>query len=309
MNVIVTGGAGLVGRSLQELCPQYIYLTRQDGDLRSMQDVQSIFEKHQPDIVIHLASHVGGVYDNIEHNYLYFHDNTKMHINIVDACRKYKVKKLVNILSTCIFPDKNVTYPLSQDQLHNGLPHSSNIGYAYSKRILQVASQILSMTHNIRIINLIPTNLYGEHDQYNLKRAHVIPALIHKTFLALRDHSPLKIMGAGNARRQFLYVKDLAKIIQHFVTYQVDYDVSCIVSPPTDEEVSIRELVSKILDSFGNDRAHVSFDATCSEGQHLKTTDDTELRIHMPHMTFTPLNQGLQNVINHFQSHYSELRI
>ena len=83
MNVIVTGGAGLVGRSLQELCPQYIYLTRQDGDLRSMQDVQSIFEKHQPDIVIHLASHVGGVYDNIEHNYLYFHDNTKMHINIV----------------------------------------------------------------------------------------------------------------------------------------------------------------------------------------------------------------------------------
>jgi len=309
MKVIVTGGGGLVGHSLKKICPEFIFLTRNDGDLRKNHEVDAIFRKEKPDIVIHLASHVGGVYDNMKYNYTYLMDNTRIHMNIVDACQKYNVKRLINILSTCIFPDKDVYYPLSSDQLHLGLPHESNIGYAYSKRFLHIASQILSMTcPNLQVINLIPTNLYGENDQYNIERAHVIPALIHKTYLMMKENTRLKIRGSGNARRQFILSDDFARIIHHFTKHDVDHDVLCIVSPSQEDEVSIQSLVHLIVEIFQGSKSDVEFDKEDEEGQVLKTTNDMELKTYIPDFVFTPLHDGLKQVVSYFVENYDELR-
>jgi GDP-L-fucose synthase len=309
--VVVTGGHGLVGKALQTFAPEFTYLSRKHADLRDKNAVLALFEKLKPDVVIHLASHVGGVYDNMKHNYTYLVDNTQMHLNILEACRVHHVSKLVNILSTCIFPDEGVQYPLTSDQLHQGPPHPSNCGYAYSKRFLHTASTILSQSSNgtLRVINLIPTNLYGRYDQYDLGRAHVIPALIHKTYLAQKHDTPsLAIRGAGNARRQFLFADDLAKVIAHFVAHEIDHDVACIVSPPENHEISIKDLVHEIVHVFGWDTRRILFDVDEDEGQFCKTTDDMELKTYLPDFEFTSLKEGLGDIIPFFCREYNCLR-
>lgn len=322
MKVLVTGAFGLLGCSVQKLAVRnclmaqhdFVFLSRTDCDLRDYEQVQRLFEKHAPTVVVHLASHVGGVFDNMQNNYVYLMDNIKINCNIVQACKDFCVKKLVNILSTCIFPDQGVTYPLTSEQLHNGLPHFSNVGYAYSKRVLQVASSILSKNSYTQVVNLIPTNLYGENDNYNIQSAHVIPALIHKTYKAMMDESPLYVKGTGNAVRQFLYVDDLSEVILHFAldTNRSYSDISCIVSPPEGNEVSIRSLVSSICKACGF-TGDVVFECepdqhTQSDGQIKKTTNDDELRQYLPNFTFTLLQDGLEKTVEFFTKNYQIVR-
>lgn len=330
MKVLVTGSNGLLGKSLQKVVKKYndsdsndsdsndsdsdhdipftyIFLTRKDGDLTNSSHVNDIFERHSPDIVVHLASCVGGVYDNMAKNYDFLVNNLHININIVDACKKYQVKKLINILSTCIFPDLSVTYPLTSDQLHNGLPHNSNIGYAYSKRILHVASELLSQ-HGTQVVNLIPTNLYGENDNYNLISSHVLPALIHKTYLAKYNNQPLNVNGSGSALRQFLYIDDLSSVIQYFVVNNHDEkSISCVVSPPEDQEISIRNAVSIIKEHL-DFQGSIVYDISYSDGQLKKTATDIELKKYIPDFKFTPIQDGLKNTIEYFVTNYNNIR-
>ena len=127
MKVLVTGGFGLVGHSLQKIVKdthyhEFVFVSSKNGDLRDINAVNNLFDLHKPDVVVHLASCVGGVYANMSKNYDYLVDNVRINTNIVDACDRFGVKRLVSCLSTCIFPDKNIIYPITSDQLHNGLP-------------------------------------------------------------------------------------------------------------------------------------------------------------------------------------------
>lgn len=316
MKVLVTGGFGLVGQSLQKVVDanalqvhDFIFLSSKDCDLRDITQVNTLFDHHKPDIVIHLASRVGGVYDNMNGNYNYLVDNSRININIVDACNKFGVTRLINCLSTCIFPDINIVYPLTSDQLHNGLPHDSNIGYAYSKRILHLASHLLTKSnHNVKVINITPSNLYGEYDNYHLKKSHVIPGLIHKTFLAKQNNTNLQVYGSGKAIRQFVYVDDLSNVILKFIDLSLDNnEVSCIVSPPECDEVCIRDLIKSICKhlEFNGD---IIYDTSYSDGQYKKTTNDDELRKYLPHFQFTNLETGLAKTIEFFCCNYDNIR-
>ena len=286
LRILVTGGYGLVGKSLQKVVLQqlqnkhndsklnlsdceFYFLSRQDCDLRDAQRTTEWFIEYKPDIVVHLASRVGGVYDNIGGNYNYLVDNARININVVDACKKTDVKLLINILSTCIFPDKNISYPLTSDQLHNGLPHDSNIGYAYSKRILHLASHLVSQSNTIKVVNLTPTNLYGEYDNYNLKSSHVIPGLIHKTYIAKMSNTNLCVYGTGKAMRQFLYVDDLSNVILQFIELYTSY----------------------------------------SDGQYKKTASSEELSKYLPNFQFTSITTGLENTITFFNQNKEHLRL
>lgn len=314
MKVLVTGGSGLLGKSLQKIVKEhwhldyeYEFLSSKDCDLRNKENVFNLFTSYKPDVVIHLASCVGGVYDNMAKNYDFLINNIHINTNIIEACKEYQVKKLINILSTCIFPDLNVTYPLTSDQLHNGLPHHSNIGYAYSKRILHVASELLSQ-HGTQVVNLIPTNLYGENDNYNLISSHVLPALIHKTYLAKHNNKPLVIYGSGNALRQFLYVDDLSSVIQYFVKNEFDEkNISCVVSPPEDQEISIKNAVSVIKDQL-DFQGSVIYDMSYSDGQLKKTATNIELKNYIPDFQFTSIQDGLKNTIEYFITNYNDIR-
>lgn len=320
MKVLVTGGAGLVGTSLQNLCKgsecnycrkndnDYYFISRKDGDLLDKNHVDIIFQVYQPDVVVHLASVVGGVYSNMAYNYNFLTDNLKIHMNVLEACQKYKVTKLVNILSTCVFPD-DAKYPLTSDQLHNGPPHFSNEGYAYSKRMLQVMSSLLCKAIcGVKIINLIPTNIYGENDNYNIENSHVIPALLNKMYLAKQNGTTFFVKGSGMARRQFLYAGDLAKIIMEFVHMDLpQQQVSCIISPPSEDEVTIKDVVDILKRIFAFDGT-IEYENKYEEGQYKKTCDNKELEHYIPGFQFTPLQTGLKNVVDYVIKNYQSIR-
>ena len=314
MNILVTGSSGLLGKSLQKIVSNktntniiFHFLTRNDCDLTDMQAVKKVFMKIKPYIVIHLASMVGGVYENISNNYNLFIQNTRINTNIVEACNIFKIKKLINILSTCIFPDKDVTYPLTDDQIHNGPPHYSNIGYAYSKRILHIGSGLLPgvVDGTTKVVNIIPTNLYGENDNYNIKKAHVIPALIHKTYQAKICDTPLIINGNGNALRQFLYIDDLSNIIYNIAISINDKSRDLIICPPESSEISIKSIVNKIVNIFKFD-GEIIYDSTQPDGQVKKTSQSNEEFINYK---FTDIDIGLTKTIHYFVNNYDTLRV
>lgn len=321
MRILVTGAYGMLGTSLQKMIKKesekigdgkyhlFYYLSSKECDLRDIDKVESLFHKFQPQIVIHLASCVGGVYQNMNNNYNYLMDNTKMHLNILNCCEKYNVTRLINILSTCIFPKDNIEYPLTSDQLHNGLPHESNIGYAYSKRILHLGSHLLLQKNkDFKVINITPTNLYGDNDNFNLQASHVIPGLIHKVYNAKNDKTPLEVYGTGSAVRQFLYADDLASIILKFIELNVENEISVIVSPPEDEEISIKNLVETICNIYNFDMTNIIYNSSYSDGQYKKTTNDNELKKYIPDFKFTPLKKGLEDTIDYFNKNYNTVR-
>jgi GDP-L-fucose synthase len=230
-----------------------------------------------------------------------------MHLNLVKMCELFNVKVLINIQSTCIFPSIIKEYPITSSELHNGEPHYSNAGYAYSKRMLEKLSFYLHKKNNISVINLIPTNLYGENDNYNIKKGHVIPALIHKTYIAINENKPLYIYGDGSATRQFLYVDDFAEIIKYFIQNTVDNQYeSLIISPPETDEISIKQLVNKITNIFKFNN-EIIYDDSFSNGQEKKTVSDNELKKYID-FKFTKLDDGLFKTIMFFNENYNILR-
>lgn len=317
MNILVTGGHGMLGSALQKIVKNnqnntYYFISSSDCDLRDEVETERLFHIIKPDIVIHLASRVGGVYKNMNNNYKFLNDNIKIHLNVLNCCDKYNVKFLINILSTCIFPNDNVTYPLTSDQLHDGLPHESNIGYAYSKRILHLASSLLQKKQDkdsFKVVNITPTNLYGDHDNYNLKASHVIPGLIHKVYTAKKNNTPLEVYGTGSAIRQFLYVDDLALVIHKFINMFIhdllkENEISVIVSPPEKDEISISKLINLICNIFNFDTTNIIYNTSYSDGQYKKTTNDDEIKKYIKDITFTPLKDGLFNTIKYFTENY-----
>lgn len=320
MLILITGGSGLVGKALQnlvkikqlDLFDEYIFLSSSDCDLRKEDEIEKIFTTHKPDIVIHLASLVAGLYGNMDNNYRFLIDNVKINTNILEYCHKFNVKRLINVLSTCIFPEQtqynNLTYPLTSDQILNGKPHPSNSGYSHSKRILHIGSRLLANSSDIEIVNLIPTNLYGKHDNYNLQKSHVIPGLIHKIYLAQQNNTNLIIKGTGQAKRQFVYVDDFANIILHFISTSLLKPFNALViAPPKDNEITIKQLVTHLTEIF-NYKGKVIYDSDYSDGQDIKTTDSAELLEYLPNFNFTPLKSGLHSTINHFIKNYDNIR-
>lgn len=210
--VMVTGGSGLVGASIADYIKEsgakdsekWIFLGSKDGDLRSRQDCEKIFEKHKPTHVIHLAAKVGGLFANMSQKVEFFRENILINDNVMECCRIYEVKKLVSFLSTCVFPDKT-TYPINETMLHDGPPHSSNEGYAYAKRLIDTMNRAYAEEYGCNFTSIIPTNIYGPHDNFSIKNGHVIPGLIHKCYIAKRDNTPFTIWGSGTPLRQFVY--------------------------------------------------------------------------------------------------------
>lgn len=312
MKVVVTGGSGLVGQALKTLIDlnnldNFTFFSSADYDLRNSIEVDTMFIKYQPDIIIHCASIVAGLYGNIDSNYTMLVDNLKINMNIVDSCKKYKVRRLINILSTCVFGN-DLDYPLTSEQIHQKIPDTSNEGYSYSKRILSTASKLLTRCSDIEVVNLIPTNLYGKYDNFHLHNSHVIPGLIHKIHLAKENNSELIVKGDGGAIRQFVYADDFARIILFFVNCKLQNKFnSVIVGPSVQDEISIKQLVNKLVHIF-DFSGKVIYNSNYSNGQLKKTVSNNELLQFIPSFEFTTLEKGLTDTIDYFTTNYDNIR-
>ena len=164
MRVLITGGSGMVGHAFKNVETEHrlVLVGSADYNLVNSHDVKSMFEKVQPDAVIHLAARVGGVKGNHDFVADFFYENTMINVNLLNCAKNAGVKKVVSLLSTCVYPDK-VTYPLTEDQVHSGEPHFSNFGYAYAKRMLDVHSRAIRRQYGLKYVTAVPNNLYTEH--------------------------------------------------------------------------------------------------------------------------------------------------
>ena len=179
--VLVTGGTGMLGSAFHEILPgtQMVLVGSNDYNLTNYDAALRMMQDHRPDAVIHLAAHVGGVGGNTSYVADFYSDNIRINTNVLDAAHTHNIKKVVSLLSTCVYPD-SVQYPLTENQLHTGAPHPSNFGYAYAKRMLDVQSKAYRQQHGHNFITAIPNNMFGENDNFDLENGHVVPAIIRK---------------------------------------------------------------------------------------------------------------------------------
>jgi GDP-L-fucose synthase len=306
--ILVTGGSGLVGsaiKSISTLYPSYefIFLSSKECDLTCWEQTSNYFNKLKPDYVIHLAANVGGLFKNMKYKVDMLESNLTINSNVLKASHNIKVKKLIACLSTCIFPDKT-TYPINESMLHLGPPHNSNDAYAYAKRILEIQCRAYREQYDDNFVCVIPTNIYGPHDNFNLDDAHVIPALIHKCYLAKKSNSPFEIAGTGKPLRQFIYSEDLARLIM-FVLESYSDPKPIILSVDELNEVSIRDLVIKISEEL--DYNNILWNESKSDGQYKKTADNSKLK-SLINFNFTELNEGLKKTILWFIENYDIVR-
>jgi len=308
--ILITGGSGLVGKGLQQIqsnYPQYnfIYSNSKLCDLKDYQQTLKYFEKIKPNYVIHLAANVGGLFKNMNQKVQMFEDNNLINQNVLKAAYKINVKKLIACLSTCIFPDKT-TYPINETMLHNGPPHHSNAPYAYAKRMLEVLCKAYQEQYNKDFICVIPTNIYGNYDNFHLEDSHVIPGLIHKCYLAKKENKKFIVSGSGKPLRQFIYSNDLAKLIMWTLLEYNEKD-SIILSVSEKDEVSI-ETISKIIAKKFDYLDYLEFDTSKSDGQYKKTADNSKLMNLIDNFEFINIEDGINNTIDWFLENYHNIR-
>ena len=234
-----------------------------------------------------------------------YEQNTLINCNVLKCCHEIGVKKLVSCLSTCIFPDKT-SYPINESMLHNGPPHNSNDAYAYAKRMLEVQSKAYQEQYNDNFVCVIPTNIYGENDNYSLEDGHVIPALIHKCYLAKQNKEKFVVRGTGKPLRQFIYSLDLAKLIL-WVLESYHEKESIILSVGEDAEMSIGDVARLVAKEF--DYEHMmEFDDSYSDGQFKKTADNSRLMSLYNDFKFTDMEEGMRNSVKWFIDNYDICR-
>ncbi len=310
MKVLVTGGSRLVGYGIQQITDMYpthkfIFLSSKDCDLTDLQDTRSLFFDIEPDYVIHLAACVGGLFKNLHQKVDMYEKNTQINLNVLKCAHEFRVKKVVSCLSTCIFPDKT-TYPINESMLHDGPPHFSNDAYAYAKRMLEVHSRAYNEQYGSRFVCVIPTNIYGENDNYHLEEGHVIPSLIHKCFNAKKYNKPFIVRGTGKPLRQFIYSKDLAKLIVWAMEHYEENE-SIILSVGEEDEITIGDVATLIAKAFDYEDM-MEFDSSFADGQYKKTADNSKLMKYYGDFKFTSMEEGMDQSVKWFIDNYGTCR-
>jgi len=296
--LLITGGNGLVGSQI----PGDIK-TDSSIDLRDSSLCDELFKKERPVNVIHCAGKVGGLGGNMNLKGEFFYDNIMINTNVIDSCRKYGVEKLVCFLSTCVFPD-NVEYPLTEKKIHLGEPHNSNYPYAYAKRMADIQIRAYREQYGLNYVSVIPTNIYGPNDNFNLKNGHVIPSLIHKCYLAKKNNTDFKVWGSGNPLREFIYSKDVGRLTSWVLK---NYNEREPIILSTSEEISIKEVVNLIV-KYMNFSGNVVWQKDKPDGQFRKPSDNTKLFSYLPHFKFTSVEDGLKETVDWFINNYENCR-
>lgn len=317
MKVLVLGGSGLVGNGIKRIVKsnkthEYIFSSSKDCDLTKYNETKAYFERIKPDKVIHLAAYVGGLFRNLQEKVNMFNKNIAINQNVLVACHETDVKICICCLSTCIFPDKT-DYPINETMLHDGSPHDSNYSYAYAKRMLHIGCRAYNeeFPEGCKFICIIPTNIYGPHDNFNLEDGHVIPALIHKCYLAKKNDTNFMVFGSGSPVRQFIYSLDLAKMIQVILENHEPVmlltDNTVILSVDEKEEISIRDIAYIIAGEFGWEQ-RIRFDMRYSDGQYKKTADNSKWNSIYDNMETISIKTGIKETIKWFIDNYHNLR-
>lgn len=301
--VMVTGGSGFLGSHLvEELCNRTndldVFVPRsEEYDLRERTAIRQAFVDSGADMVIHLAATVGGIGANRDNPGRYFYDNAVMGIELLEMARKFDVEKFTILGTICAYP-KHTDIPFSEDDLFDGYPEETNAPYGIAKKALLTQSRAYRKQYGFSIIYLLPVNLYGPRDDFNLETAHVIPAIIRKCIEARkRGDDAITAWGTGEPTREFLYVKDAARGI---LDATERYDSSEPVNLGSGMEISIKELVSTIAE-YTNFEGDIKWDTTKPDGQPRRSLDTTRAKERFDWEAEVSFEDGLRETVDWYE--------
>jgi GDP-L-fucose synthase len=306
--VLVTGGAGFLGsfvvEKLRERGCQYIAVPRsQEYDLRDRDAIIRLYTEVRPHIVMHLAAVVGGIGANLENPGRFFYDNAIMGIQLMEYARRFGVEKFVATGTVCAYPKFTPT-PFNEDNLWDGYPEETNAPYGLAKKMLLVQAQAYRVQYGFNAIYLLPVNLYGPRDNFDLETSHVIPALIRKCVEAKEGGwREIVLWGDGSPTREFLYVEDAA---EGLLLATERYNGEQPVNLGTGEEIAIRDLAQMIAAEVGFSGAIV-WDSTKPNGQPRRCLDVSRAK-QFGFLAVYRLREGIAKTVAWFQAHRQSLR-
>lgn len=303
MSVMVTGGSGFLGSHIIDELKRRsdtvdIFIPRSDEyDLRNRKDINQALEDSQADLVIHLAATVGGIGANASNPGRYFYDNAIMGIELIEQARQFGVNKFTTIGTICAYP-KHTEIPFQEENLFNGYPEETNAPYGIAKRALLTQSWAYRDQYDFNSIYLLPVNLYGPRDNFDLKTSHVIPAIIRKCVKARETgEDSITAWGTGEPTREFLYVTDAAKGI---LDATESYNGRDPVNLGTGEEISICELIELIAD-LTNFEGEVEWDTSKPDGQPRRCLDVSRAKERFGWEAEVSFEKGLEMTIEWFK--------
>jgi len=303
--IYIAGHRGMVGSAIErklntEGYHNIIHRTSSELDLRNQQGVNDFFKLEKPDYVILAAAKVGGIHANNTYRAEFFYDNLMMEANIIHASYLNKVKKLLFLGSSCIYP-KNAPQPLKEEYLLSGYLESTNQPYAIAKIAGIEMCESYRAQYGCNFISAMPTNLYGTNDNYHPENSHVLPALIGRILTAKKNNNPaVTIWGTGTPRREFMHVDDLADAC-HFLLQ--NYDQPGHINIGWGEDASIKELASLIAGEVGYTGV-LEFDTTKPDGAPRKLMDTTKLK-NLGWTPYISMQKGIKRTIEEVKDNFS----
>jgi GDP-L-fucose synthase len=297
--VLVTGGSGFLGSHLMELLREkkvrkLIAPRSAEYDLRRPEAIRRLYRTAKPDVVIHLAAVVGGIGANLESPGRFFYDNLIMGVELMEQARRFGVEKFVAVGTVCAYP-KHTPVPFKEEDLWAGYPEETNAPYGLAKKMLLVQAQAYRQEYGFNAIYLLPVNLYGPRDSFDLTKSHVIPALIRKCVEAVETGAQtVEVWGTGVASREFLYVRDCAEGILLAAEH---YNKREPVNLGTGREITIKELVELIAEMTGF-RGKIAWDSGRPDGQPRRRLDVASAEREFGFRARTDFVEGLRNTID-----------
>lgn len=318
--VLITGGSGLVGsaiKALQSNYPNFFFYfpSSQLYNLTEQSDVRNMFDKLMPDYVVHCAAKVGGIQLNLNEPAEQFTQNILMNTFMIDEAHRIGVKKFIAFSSVCALPDLPDGYSADENYLHLGPPPTPHYSYAMAKRMVDVQLEAYKKQYGFQGCSIIPTNIFGPNDNYNLINGHVVPCLIHKFHNAWKDRTEVEIWGDGSPKREFIYSQDLAKICLDLLSKDEEMPQRLIIPG---QEYSIKEIVDKIKQIYDFDvykrpddiwNINVNYNTSKPNGQMRRKTESLYFNELFPNFEYTDINLALKESVKWFNLNFPNVRL
>ena len=323
MKVLITGGTGMVGRCIRDFTQddykthEYVFIGSKDCDLTDRNAVLEYFKGKKFDFIIHLAADVGGLYKNLDNNIKMFSNNIKINENILEACHLNGIRRGIFCLSSCIYPENPSKFPMDEEMVNESPPHPSNQGYAYAKRMMGIQCRRYNETYGYDYICLIPVNLYGPYDNFNLRESHFIPGIMHRWYLQKKENDKIcelhnsdkekyVLYGTGKPLRQFVYAKDFVRLIFMVLFGDIYTENKPLIC--CNEETTIKDMALEVAKVMGITEDEIEHDLKKSDGCMRKTVTNMKLQYYYPDFKFTSHEQGLKETYDWFCENYESIR-
>ena len=306
--IYIAGHRGMVGSAIRRKLEQegyrnLIFRTSGELDLRDQGAVRSWFSEQQPDVVIDAAARVGGIMANNEYPWQFLYDNLQIQNNLIAAAHETEVDKFIFLGSSCIYP-KHADQPLKEDYLLTGPLEPTNQWYAIAKITGVKMVKALRLQYDRHYVSLMPTNLYGPNDNFDLKTSHVLPAMIRKFHEAKeKGHAAVQLWGTGSPRREFLHVNDVADAVFFALNHKMKYD---LYNVGTGKDITIKNLALLIQNIVGH-KGEIKWDTSKPDGTPRKLMDVSRMqeagwRYHIE------LEEGIRATYQWFQEHQDQIK-